>query len=60
MSQTAVHIINGADDIHDAAQMAALCPNATPVFVQGDHISTVGDPFFRDALVAYVRTGPGE
>ncbi len=56
--QTPVHIINGADDLHDAARMAALFPNATAVTVQGDHISTVGDPSFRDALVAVLRAYP--
>lgn len=56
---TPVHIINGADDIHDAAKVAALFSNATAVTVQGDHISTVRDPSFRDALAAFLGTCPG-
>ena len=51
-----VHIINGADDIHDADHMAAMFADATAVTVRGDHISTVSDPSFREALEAFLRT----
>ena len=50
-----VHVINGADDYHDPSQVAGLFPDAIPVTVEGDHISAVTEPTFRDALVAFVR-----
>jgi pimeloyl-ACP methyl ester carboxylesterase len=53
------HIINGADDVHDATRLAALCPRATAVTVQGDHISAVRDPSFRNALLTFLRACPG-
>lgn len=58
--QTSVRIINGADDMHSAAETAACFPNASAVTVHGDHISAVSDPSFRDALLAFLETVPQE
>jgi pimeloyl-ACP methyl ester carboxylesterase len=57
---TPVHIINGVDDLHDGGRLAALCPDATAVTVAGDHISTVADPSYRDALIAFLGTCHGK